>query len=75
MSTKTQYFLGMTLCFIMGAIITPFYGILITATRLAHCLWGIAYDTCFFVPTMTSAFHYQFWMKMERLKQKNNQLN
>lgn len=75
MNTKTKYYLGITLCFIIGAIITPFYGVLITATRLAYCLWGIAYDTFFFIPTMASAFHYQFWMKVEGLKQKNNQLN
>ena len=58
-----------------GAIITPFYGVFITAVRLAYCVGGIAYDTFFFIPTMASAFHYNFWLKVEGLKQKNNNLN
>jgi len=75
MKTKTQYFLGITLCFIIGAIITPFYGVFITLVRLSCCLYGIAYDTFFFIPTMASAYHYKFWEKQEELKQKNNHLN
>ena len=75
MTTKTQYYLGMVLCFIAGAIITPFYGVFITAVRLAYCVGGIAYDTFFFIPTIASAFHYNFWLKVEGLKQKNNNLN
>ena len=75
MKTTTQYYLGITLCFIIGAIITPFYGVLITVLRLAQCLYGIAYDTFFFVPTMASAFHYKFWEKQMELKEKNNHLN
>jgi len=75
MTTNTKYYLGMTLCFIIGAIITPFYGVFITLVRLAYCLYGIAYDTFFFIPTMASAFHYKFWEKVVELKQENNHLN
>jgi len=75
MTTKTQYYLGITLCFIIGAIITPFYGVFITLVRLACCLCGIAYDTFFFIPTMASAYHYKFWEKQVELEQENNHLN
>lgn len=75
MKTKTTYYLGITLCFIVGAIVTPLYGVFITAIRLAYCVGGIAYDTFFFIPTMASAFHYNFWMKVEASKQKKDNLN
>jgi len=75
MTTKTQYYLGITLCFIIGAIITPFYGVFITLVRLAYCVGGIAYDTFFFIPTMASAYHYKFWEKQVELEEENNHLN
>jgi len=75
MKTKKEYYLGITLCFIIGAIITPFYGVFITILRLAHCLWGIAYDTFFFIPTMASAYHYKFWEKQVESEEENNHLN
>ena len=38
MKTKKEYYLGITLCFIIGAIITPFYGVFITILRLAGAI-------------------------------------
>ena len=75
MTYKQTYYLGIIICFIVGAIITPFYGILIAVIRLATCIWGIIYDTFLFVPTMTSAFHYKFWIERIKSEEENNHLN
>ena len=56
-------------------IIAPIYGLFIAIFRLCACVWGILYDTFFFVPTMVSAFHYKFWVEKAKLEQKNNHLN
>lgn len=75
MTDKHTYYLGIIICFIVGAIITPFYGVFITVVRLATCIWGIVCDTFFFVPTMASAFHYKFWVEKAKLEQNKNNLN
>ena len=75
MTYKQTYNIGIVLCFIIGMIIAPIYGLFIAIFRLCACVWGILYDTFFFVPTMVSAYHYKFWVEKAKLEQKNNHLN
>tara|TARA_R110000868_G_scaffold363928_1_gene626334 strand:+ start:599 stop:856 length:258 start_codon:yes stop_codon:yes gene_type:complete len=75
MKIKHKYYLGMTLCFIFGALLTPVYGILILLLRLTYCLCGAAVETLLFVPIVATEFHNKFWEKVEQLKEKNNHLN
>ena len=56
MNDKQVYYLGIVLSYIIGAIITPFFGVFIAVVRLLFCVVGILWDTFMFVPRVVNAW-------------------
>jgi|TARA_A100000171_G_C2021507_1_gene91329 uncharacterized iron-regulated membrane protein len=63
MNDKQVYYLGIVLSYIIGAIITPFFGVFIAVVRLLFCVVGILWDTFMFVPRVVNAWQDLCWRK------------
>jgi len=74
MKTIHRYYLGLTLCYIVGAVITPFFGLFIAIVRLAACIGGILVDTFLLVPRIVQDYQGKFWdRQIELSREKLNQ--
>jgi hypothetical protein len=83
MTERQEYYLGITLSYIAGAILTiPFLVILtipflvfIGVVRAFTCVLGVVYDTFMFTPRVVMAFQYRHWEKQMESNSKNAHLN
>ena len=71
MTEKQEYYLGMTLSYMAGAILTIPFFVVIGIIRAVTCVLGVVYDTFMFTPRVVMAYQYRHWEKQsESIKDK-----
>ena len=75
MTERQEYYLGITLSWVAGIILTIPFFLFIAVVRLALLVCGVAYDTFMFTPRVVMAFQYRHWEKQIESGAKNTHLN
>lgn len=75
MTEKQEYYLGMTLSYIAGAILTIPFFVVIGIFRAVTCVLGVVYDTFMFTPRVVMAYQHRHWEKQIESGAKNTHLN
>jgi hypothetical protein len=75
MTERQEYYLGITLSYIAGAILTIPFLVFIGVVRAFTCVLGVVYDTFMFTPRVVMAFQYRHWEKQMESNSKNAHLN
>jgi hypothetical protein len=73
MKTKTHYYLGITLSYIVGLLLTVPFLVIFGFIRLVACVAGLAYDTFMFTPRVVNNFIYRYYQ--QQLESENNSTN
>lgn len=75
MTERQEYYLGITLSYMVGALLTLPFLVFIAIVRIVMCIGGVLYDTFMFTPRVVIAYQYRHWEKQIESGAKNTHLN
>lgn len=75
MTERQEYYLGITLSWVAGFILTIPFFLFIAVVRLALVVCSVAWDTFMFTPRVVMAFRYRHWEKQIESGAENTHLN
>tara|TARA_E500000318_G_C3426665_1_gene159480 strand:- start:107 stop:397 length:291 start_codon:yes stop_codon:yes gene_type:complete len=75
MTEKQEYYLGMTLSYIIGLLLTlPFFAFILVV-RVAITLFGVLWDAFLFTPRVVTHYQYKHYEKLAESALKKANLN
>ena len=75
MTERQEYYLGIVLSYIAGAILTIPFFVFIGTCRLFMFICDLAYDTFMFTPRVVTSWQYKHWEKQRKTKINLHRLN